>query len=145
MKKSVVVDANVAIKWIFPTNPEEDHTEQALLLLKAIKKDLVQIVQPVHWLAETIAVVLRIESKIADEAAHLLNAMEFPVANEIEIYSIACRLASQLNHRLFDTLYHAVALYRGDTEFITADMQYYRKAKKYGSIIRLNEFSLFDD
>lgn len=145
MKKSFVVDASVTVKWIFPTDPKENNTEHALNLLRAIKQNMVQIFQPVHWLAETTAVVLRIDPKIADETVHLLNAMEFPIANEIEVYSIACRLSEKLNHHFFDTLYHAVALYRGDTHFITADVQYFRKAKALGSIMRLDEFSLFND
>lgn len=145
MKKIFVADASVAVKWIFPADPKEDNTEQALNLLKAFKQNMIQITQPVHWLAETIAVVLRIEPKVAEQTLHLLSAMEIPIANEVEIYSLACRLTEMLNHHLFDTLYHAVALSHGNSQFVTADLQYYRKAKKYGSMILLSEFSLFEE
>jgi hypothetical protein len=47
----------------------------------------------------------------------------------------------ELNHHLFDTLYHAVALKVPDTLFITADTQYFRKAAKLGHIIELKDFS----
>jgi predicted nucleic acid-binding protein len=46
-----------------------------------------------------------------------------------------------LNHHLFDTLYHAVALQSSDTFFITADTQYLRKADKLGHIIELKDFA----
>ncbi len=71
--------------------------------------------------------------------------MEFQTVETLEIYDIACELSERYKHHLFDTLYHAVALSETNTRLITADEQYYRKTVKMGSIIRLADFSLFDD
>ena len=143
--KSFTVDTSVVIKWIFPERINEDHLPQALSLLKVIKQGGVKVAQPPHWLAEASAVIVRLQPKIAEEAVNLLSAMEFPVIDVLEVYQIACRLAERLDHHLFDTLYHAVALYTGNSQFITADEKYYKKAFKQGAILRLVDFSIFDD
>lgn len=135
--KSAVIDANVVIKWIFPE--EERHPSQSIYLLHVIKKGNLKIFQPPHWLAEVAEVVVRLQPSIAKETVDLLYALEFPVLNEPEIYQLACKLSEQFNHHLFDTLYHATALYGGCT-FITADDKYYRKGSKMGGILRLSDF-----
>jgi hypothetical protein len=43
-------------------------------------------------------------------------------------------LAIRLNHHVFDTLYHAVALSVPQTTLVTADETYYRKAQAFGAI-----------
>lgn len=52
----------------------------------------------------------------------------------------ACRLSIELNHHLFDTLYHAVALETADTVLVTADWHYLDKARHLGRIISLEEW-----
>lgn len=142
--KSLVIDASVIVKWIFPERTDEDHLPQALNLLQAIRQGTIKVLQPPHWLAEAAAVVVRLKPKVAEEAVMLLNALEFPVIDTPEIYHIACQLSERYHHHLFDTLYHAVALYNGHAQFVTADEQYYRKVVKQGAILRLADFSIFD-
>jgi predicted nucleic acid-binding protein len=55
------------------------------------------------------------------------------------LWNIACSLSIRLNHHLFDTLYHAVALHLGAL-LITADEQYFRKAKDIGNIKLLADY-----
>ncbi len=141
--KTLTVDASVVIKWIFPEKIHEAHTLQALNLLEAIKYGAVNILQPPHWLAETIAVIVRLNSKIVEETITLLNAMEFPIVDTPEIYNTACKLSHRYQHHLFDTLYHAVAINNPHTQLITADEKYYRKSFKEGAIIRLADLSTF--
>jgi hypothetical protein len=50
-------------------------------------------------------------------------------------------LAVGLDHHLFDTLYHAVALERRTT-LVTADTRYAAKAAGHGGLIQLDEWSL---
>ncbi|MBV8803316.1 MAG: type II toxin-antitoxin system VapC family toxin [Gammaproteobacteria bacterium] len=138
--KSFVIDASVVIKWIFPNRDEEEHIPQALHLLRAIKQDSIKILQPPHWLAEAAAVIVRLEPKIAEEAINVLTNMDFSILDIPEIYQIACELSARFKHHLFDTLYHAVAMYSHNTQFITADDIYYKKTAKQGSIIRLADF-----
>ena len=60
--------------------------------------------------------------------------MELRVRNDGEVYRTACRLAHELQHHLFDTLYHAVALETEAAVLVTADSRYWRKARRFGAI-----------
>lgn len=139
----LTVDANIVVKWVLPQRANEDHVPQALHLLEGVREGAIEILQPPHWLAETAVVIVRLQPKIATEAVDMLNALEFPVSDAPEIYHIACDLSEKFNHHLFDTLYHAVALFHGNSRFITADEKYYKKAYKEGNILRLADFSIF--
>ena len=57
----------------------------------------------------------------------------------VPVLKRAADLSISLNHHLFDTLYHAVALEEGAT-LVTADAVYFGKAKDLGGIQRLADF-----
>ena len=137
-----VVDASVAVKWIFPDAENEANTQAAVALLRAIQSGSVQVVQPAHWLAEVAAVTSRLAPQAVQEEVGLLYAMEFPVMETLDVYEQACKLAVQCKHHLFDTLYHAVALCALDTTLVTADERYYRKARSAGGMTRLGDFRI---
>ena len=139
-----VVDASVAVKWALPVQDGETHQEDALTLLKDIQQGKGQVLQPPHWLAEVGAVLTRLAPKQSISMIQRFLAMELPITTEWEVYEQACRLAVDLKHHLFDTLYHAVALHSSDTVFITVDTQYFRKAGGLGQIIELKNFPLTD-
>lgn len=143
--KTLVIDANIVVKWIFPDSQKEPHLPQAIHLLKAIKEDVINVLQPPHWLVEVIAVVARLESKVAEDAINFLHAMEFSTIESVEIFHTASSLSAKYKHHLFDTLYHAVALHHRNAKFITADDKYFHKVYKEGSIVRLSTYSIFDD
>lgn len=132
----VVVDASVVIKWVFPDSAQEEHTAEALQLLDDIKAGRALPRQPLHWLAEVAAAVTRLEPDIVEPVIDLLSALELPVVDDINVLKRASRLSMDLNHHLFDTLYHAVALETGAT-LISADDRYCRKARRLGKLIRL--------
>mgnify|MGYP001811251789 CR=1 FL=1 len=54
-------------------------------------------------------------------------------------------LAIRLNHHLFDTLYHAVALHTSRAVLITADRRYFTKAEPIGHIVLPDDPGLTDD
>ncbi|HEY0511626.1 MAG TPA: type II toxin-antitoxin system VapC family toxin [Thermoanaerobaculia bacterium] len=132
----IVIDASVVVKWVFPESAAEENTEEALALLAEIKSGTVDLLQPPHWLAEVAAVVTRLRPEIADSVLDLLDAMELPVVYDLAIFKTASRIARDLNHHLFDTLYHAVALEYGGT-LVSADGRYFRKARPLGRIVPL--------
>jgi predicted nucleic acid-binding protein len=136
----VVVDASVVVKWILPDSEREAPTDEALALLRGVQAGNVEPIQPPHWLAEVAAVLARLRPEIAESTLDLLDALELPVAEDIAIYRRATRLAAELSHHLFDTLYHAVALER-DVLLITADAHYHRKARHLGAIVGLAGWS----
>src|SRR5262245_6548306 len=122
--KTFTLDASVIIKWIFPEKDREAHIFQALNVLDALRNGAINIIQPPHWLAETVAVIARLNFKIVEESVVLLNAMEFPIVDASEIYYTASQLSNRYQHHLFDTLYHAVALHNPPAQLITADEKY---------------------
>lgn len=138
--KHLVVDASVAVKWVLPQAHEkgdEEHLAQALSVLHGFRDGEVMLTQPPHWLAEVGAVLARFDADVAKAALVLFDAMEIPTRSEPEIYTLAIELATEMNHHLFDTLYHAVALHLPDTTLVTADLRYYRKARRLGAICPL--------
>ena len=132
----VVVDASVAVKWVLPDPTVELDADQAAALLAKIRSGELLPLQPPHWLAEVAAVITRLHPRVARRAIELLDALELPITDEVEIFIRASAIAEQLRRHVFDTLYHAVALEHGAT-LITADDDYLRKARKLGHAIRL--------
>lgn len=139
-----VVDASVAVKWALPGKDGETYQRQALALLHDIQEGNCQVLQPPHWLAEIAAVLTRLAPTQSIALLQTFLAMELPMSTEWEVYEQACRLAVDLEHHLFDTLYHAVALQSSETVFVTADTQYFRKAARCGRIIELKDIALTD-
>jgi predicted nucleic acid-binding protein len=135
----LVVDASVAVKWVFPESVTEPDTDRAAELLQAVRENRVEIVQPPHWLAEVAAVIARLRPDITNEAIDLLDALELAVEADAEIYKRAGRIAKQLGQHLFDTLYHALALER-DAVLVTADERYLRKAGAIGCLVALGKW-----
>lgn len=139
-----VVDASVAIKWFFQSADDEDDLGPALALLRANRDGKVLFFQPPHFIAEVAAVLAR--KKRPDETRADMNDLLDLDLRRVEstaVYMTACDLAVRLNHHLFDTLYHAVALHVSQATLITADQRYFDKAQAIGQIARLGEPGLF--
>jgi len=134
-----VLDASVAIKWMVPENPEEQDVPQALVLLDALRNGGITLYQPAHWEAEIAAVLARISPATATKKMVALRALAFTRVNDTTVYATACDLAIRLNHHLFDTLYHAVALHTPEATLVTADRRYFDKAQSIGQIARLGD------
>jgi predicted nucleic acid-binding protein len=138
----IVADASVVLKWLVPERREEPDTEQALAMFEEIRSGRSRLLEPPHWLAETSAVLARVSAANAEEKIAALHAMRVPVLETVAAYATACRLAMELQHHLFDTLYHAVALEADGATLITADERYYRKAEPRGRILRLADYDV---
>lgn len=138
--RPVTLDASVILKWYLHL-PDEQDLQQAGDILKAILQEQLTLVQPPHTLLEVAAVLARKRPErnaveIPDLQSVLLMART--VANNAML-NRALALSRQLDHHLFDTLYHAVALEEGAT-LITADRRYFEKAQMVGSIVLLEDF-----
>ncbi len=138
---NVVIDASVTIKWFIPDNEAEEDADKAVQIFRAVQKASLSPFQPVHWQAEVIAVLSRVQVEQCKRSIQLLDVLEFPICDNVEIYQMASELAIKLNHHLFDTLYHAVAIQQRAC-LITADKKYYRKAKDLGNIYFLKDFQI---
>ena len=137
----VVIDASVAVKWFIPDPALEPNHDKAIVLLQAVIEGRLVANQPIHYLPEIAAVLARIAPERAAEAVGLAQALELSIIDEPDILQRATQLAIDLNHHLFDTLYHAVAL-ATDGILITADERYYRKAQQLGNIQQLADWTL---
>ncbi|MEW6296346.1 MAG: type II toxin-antitoxin system VapC family toxin [Thermodesulfobacteriota bacterium] len=136
----VVLDASVFVKWLLQDRERDADTDHATAVVEAVVTGRIAAVQPVHWLAEVGGVIARLSPKTAEEDVALLQALDLPVSDAPAVLRRACRLAIALNHHLFDTLYHAVALEVEDATLVTADRRYLKKARRVGRTIDLVEW-----
>lgn len=137
-----VLDASVIVKW-YIANPDEQDAEQALAILEGIETSSITLIQPPHSLAEVAAVLAReLPEQAVDYFLELSRIFDANATNPSNsAYQRAIELSSRLNHHLFDTLYHTVALEENAT-LITADRRYYDKAKTLGGIMLLESFAI---
>lgn len=137
-----VVDASVAVKWFAEGDwaLREDHMEPALEILRASKRGTLDFYQPAHFLAEVAAVLSRLQPDSAAQYIDDLAALDITWAAPTVAYPRAITLACQLEHHLFDTLYHALALSVPGAVLVTADRRYFDKAQHLGQIAWLADF-----
>ena len=136
-----VVDASVILKWLLAEPEREADTDQATALMEAIARGHESILQPPHWLGEVAAVLARLAPQTAEEDVARLRAMDWPVADEVEVWSRAVRIAIVSQQRVFDTLYHAVALEHGSALLVTADERYRQRTERVGRIVSLQAWA----
>jgi len=138
-----VVDASVAVKWFAEGDwaLREDDIDPALEILKASTRGTLDFYQPTHFLAEVAAVVSRLKPDRAQQYIDDLAQLNITWASPTVAYGRAIELARQLDHHLFDTLYHAVALSIPGAVLVTADRRYFAKAQHLGQIAWLADFS----
>lgn len=138
-----VVDASVAVKWFAEGDwaQREDDIEPSLEILKASTRGTLDFYQPPHFLAEVAAVVSRLKPDQAQQHIDNLAQLNITWAAPTVAYARAIELACQLDHHLFDTLYHAVALSVPGAVLVTADRRYFDKARHLGQIAWLADFS----
>ena len=139
-----VVDASVAVKWFVAGDwaLQEDHVDNALALLQATAQGSIQLLQPPHFLAEVAAVLARLKPGTAVEDIGNLTALEITWAEPTEEILKATELAVRLNHHVFDTLYHALALSTPGAVLVTADRRYFDKCNHLGQIRWLPDLQL---
>ena len=138
----IVLDASVILKWLIEDPLREPDTDKASALMESVVEGELEILQPVHWLAEVAAVAARLTPATAVRDVGLLAALEIPTTDDPNVMARATNLAIETKHHLFDTLYHAVALEYGDAMLVTADGRYHARAGRYGSIEVLHDWKM---
>jgi predicted nucleic acid-binding protein len=136
----VVLDASVILKWLLEDPAREPDTAKASAIIESVIRGRLEILQPVHWLAEVAAVAARLTPPTAVDDVEMLAALQFPTTDDPNVMRRATNLAIETEHHLFDTLYHAVALEHEDALLVTADDRYYTKAERYGTIAALRSW-----
>lgn len=124
---SIVIDASVALKWVF----DEPGTEAALALREE------QLIAPALWLAEAANALwrhVRLGEIGAEEALARMSVLaRAPVASLAfeALVGRALELATQLRHPVYDCIYLALAL-RYDTYIVTDDRRFAAAADRPG-------------
>ena len=136
----VVLDASVILKWLLADPGREPDTEKAQSIVESVVRGDVEILQPVHWLAEVAAVSARLTPATAVRDVEMLAALQLPTTGDPDVMRRATQLAIETGHHLFDTLYHAVALEHAGATLVTADERYYERAIRYGMITGLQDW-----
>jgi predicted nucleic acid-binding protein len=140
---NVVVDASVALKWFFRS--DEADIDAAMAVLEAVGDARVSLLQPPHFIAEVGAVLARESPSAAKRSVADLLQIDMEVLADRHalprVIGRAVELSVKLEHHLFDTLYHAVALEFPAAVLVTADERYFRKASRLGRIVRLADFA----
>lgn len=136
-----VADASVALKWFFRDQPEESDVDHALWLLRELRAGRLELIEPPHFIAEVAAVLARVSPRTAYIDLRDLLEINLQIVSDPIVYELAVELAIRLNHHLFDTLYHAVALSRDDAVLVTADRRYFDKARSFGRLVWLPDFA----
>ena len=131
-----VLDASVALKWFFADRADEPLVAPAISMLQRFQTGEDRFLCPPHFIAEMAAVLARESPDTANDSVNDLLTMTWETTADEVVYRRAIALADTLDHHLFDTLYHAVALVHGAT-LVTADAKYFKKAKGVGSILWL--------
>lgn len=136
----LVLDASVAFKWFFRGRPDEQDGDVASEILKAYAAGRLELLAPAHFQAEMCAVLAReAPDTMVEHLADLLD-LAIPVRGDAAVYARAMQLSRHLDHHLFDTLYHAVALETEDSMLVTADARYFAKACESGGIQLLSQW-----
>jgi predicted nucleic acid-binding protein len=136
----VVLDASVILKWLLEDPAREPDTEKASTVVESVVRGRLEILQPVHWLAEVAAVAARLTPRTAVGDVEMLAALQFPTTDDPNVMRRATSLAIETGQHLFDTLYHAVALEHDNALLVTADDRYFLKAERYGTIAALRSW-----
>ena len=132
------LDASVALKWFFVDRADEPLVAPAISLLQRFQTGEDRFMCPPHFMAEMAAVLARESPDTANDSVNDLLTMTWGTMADEVAYRRAIALADGLDHHLFDTLYHAVALVHGAT-LVTADAKYFKKAKTLGAMVWLGQ------
>lgn len=136
----LVLDASVAVKWFLPDAPDEADAATACELLIGVQKGRLSLRQPAHWRPEIAAVLARRlpTAQASESVEDLASIVGITIDDSPSVLRLAIELSAELDHHLFDTLYHALALDAG-IPLVTADTRYHRKAAHLGRMVLLSE------
>lgn len=136
----IVPDASVILKWILERE-DESGCLQAFRLLKAYEAETIDLRLPTLWRYEAGNILGTKQPEHAGEAMKVLLAYEFP---EEPLHRDYCLAVLDLMREVkgvsfYDAAYHVLAIRLHGT-YVTADMDYMKKAKRKGHLTLLPEW-----
>jgi predicted nucleic acid-binding protein len=136
--KRVVLDSSVCTKWFAGRKDKTADHHVAIELLDITRNKGLALIEPPIWRAEIVSKISRKRPIRVEALIENLMAIEARIDNSADALRRGAELSAELDHGLFDTLYHAVAL-NHSIDLITANTSYYRKARHLGSLILLRD------
>lgn len=137
----VVPDASVILKWVLQKGEEAD-SPVALRMLEYFLADRIEIRLPSLWRYEVGNILGMKTPHMASEAMETLLAYEFDEEALHREYCLAVlRLMREVRRiSFYDASYHVLAL-RAKGTYVTADLDYMKKARRKGHIALLSDWS----
>jgi predicted nucleic acid-binding protein len=140
MKRLLVPDASVILKWVLKT--DEADAEKALSLLSSWVAGEVEILLPSLWVYEVGNIVGRKNPQRSGEIMTLLLGYRFPEAKtDAPLVAATLEIMRTCNVTFYDAAYHAVAMSAGGS-FVTADEVYFRKGEGLGHVVLLGDVDI---
>ena len=138
----VVPDASVILKWVLERG-EGQEVSKALELQNAFIAEDLALQVPTLWQYEVGNVLGLKQPALAGELMKALLEYELP---EVPLTPDYCQAVLQLMYEIkgitfYDSCYHALALENMGV-YITADREYFKKARRKGHISLLSEWHL---
>lgn len=139
MRKIVVPDASVILKWAFD-NPDENHRDKSVMLLETWLTGEIEITLPKLWCFEVGNVLMLKTPELAPKFMKLFLEYNF-TESEMTVELSDITLGIMKNHRVtfYDAAYHATALLNNGL-LVTADESYYNKTRAIGNISALSNW-----
>lgn len=139
----LVLDASVCLKWYLSETTIEPDRELAFDLLERLRDGRVRLIQPPVWQTEVAAILARLRASEAQELLDEVLGLGVDLDADEPSLLRATEMSIHLNHPVFDTIYHAVAI-ENSAILVTADPHYYRKAHRLGHIALLRDWHAGD-
>lgn len=140
MKRLLVPDASVILKWVLKT--DEADTEKALSLLSSWVAGEAEILLPSLWVYEVGNIVGRKNPQRSGEIMTLLLGYRFPQAKiDAPMVAATLEIMRTCNVTFYDAAYHAVAM-GASGSFVTADEVYFRKGEGLGHVVLLSDVDI---
>jgi predicted nucleic acid-binding protein len=140
MKRLLVPDASVILKWVLKT--DEADAEKALSLLSSWVAGEVEILLPSLWVYEVGNIVGRKNPQGSGEIMTLLLGYRFPEAKtDAPLVAATLEIMHTCNVTFYDAAYHAVAMGAGGS-LVTADEVYFRKGEGLGHVVLLGDVDI---
>ena len=136
----LVLDVGTCLHWFVSYSNANAETKAARQILSFVSNRRLGLVQPAAWATALISELVRLGLADADTAAEEVLNMHVRIDNSPSTLRRAVGLAEQLNRPVLQTIYHACAL-ENDVCLITADETYFRRAKDFGNLVRLRDWS----
>jgi predicted nucleic acid-binding protein len=141
---ALVVDASVAAKWHLQ---DEDHVEQATLLLERFGRGELELLAPTQiryevpstFTAATLGQNSRLAAPQARAAIEEFLELAITVVDDDQLVLSAFDLTQQSNCALYDALYVALSQ-RLDIPFITADNRLYQRIRHLPDVIWIADY-----